>query len=46
MNFNAFNVLAMDSNEFKLLPRESLLIKHGKPILNKAMQSFPLEPFD
>ena len=41
-----FNILATESNKFKLLLRESLLIKLGKPILNRTIKSFPLELFD
>ena len=41
-NFNDFSILAKVSNKFKLLLRESLLIKRDKPILNKTKKSFPL----
>ena len=34
------------SNKFKLLLKESLLIKRDKPILNRMIKSFPLELFD
>ena len=46
INFNDFGNLATDCNKFKLLLRESLLIKRDKPILNRAIKSFPLELFD
>ena len=45
-NFDDFDVLAADSNKFKLLLKESLLIKHDKPILKRTIKSFPLELFD
>ena len=45
INFDEFIILATDSNKFKLLLRESLLIKREKPILNKTIKSFPLELF-
>ena len=46
INFDDFDILAAESNKFKLLLRESLLIKHVKPILNSTIKSFPLELFD
>ena len=46
INFDDFSILATDSNKFKLLLRESLLIKRDKPILNRTIKSFPLELFD
>ena len=45
LNFDDFSILAMDYNKFKLLLRESLLIKCVKPILNKKIKSFPWELF-
>ena len=45
-NFDNFDILAAESNKFKLLLRESLLIKHDKPVLNRKIKSFPLELFD
>ena len=36
-------ILAAESNKFKLILRESLLIKRDKPILNRTIKSFPLE---
>ena len=41
-----FDILASDSNKFKLLIKESLLIKCGKSILNIAAKSFPLDLSD
>ena len=46
INFDDFDILAAESNKFKLLLRESLLIKRDKPILNRTIKSFPLELFD
>ena len=39
-NFDGFNILAMDSNKFKSLLREGLLIKCDKPILNRTIKPF------
>ena len=46
INFDDFDILAAESNKFKLLLSESLLIKRDKPILNRTIKSFPLELFD
>ena len=46
INFDHFDILAAESNKFKLLLKESLLIKRDKPILNRTIKSFPLELFD
>ena len=46
INFDNVDVLAAESNKFKLLLRESVLIKRDKPILNRTIKSFPLELFD
>ena len=46
INFDHFDILAAESNKFKLLLRESLLIKRDKLILNRTIKSFPLELFD
>ena len=40
INFDNFSILAMDSNKFKLLLRESLLIKRDKPILKWTIKLF------
>ena len=45
INFDDFSILATDC-KFKLLLRESLLIKRDKPILSKIIKSLPLELFD
>jgi len=44
-SFSDFIVLARDSNNFKLTVKESLLINRDKPVLNKTVQSMPLELF-
>ena len=41
ITFDDFDILASNSNKFKLLIKESLLIKHDKPVLNRT--TFPLE---
>ena len=46
INFDDFDILAAESNKFKLLLKESLLIKDDKPILNRTIKSFPFELFD
>ena len=46
INFDNFNILAAESNKFKLLLRETLLKKRDKPMLNRTIKSFPLELFD
>ena len=46
INIDNFDILAAESNKFKLLLRESLLIKRDKPILNRTIKSFPIELFD
>ena len=43
INFDNFDIIAAESNKFKLLLKESLLIKRDKPILNTMIKSFPLE---
>ena len=34
--FDDFNILAFDSNKFKLLIKESLFVKCDKPVLNRT----------
>ena len=46
INFEDFDVLASDTNNFRLLIKESLLIKRDKPVLNRTTKSFPLKLFD
>ena len=42
ITFDDFDVLASDSNKFKLIVNESLLIKLEKSVLNRTTKSFPL----
>ena len=44
-SFEDFSILTRESNDFKLNIMESLLIARGKPVLNKADSSLPLELF-
>ena len=44
--FDHFDILASDANKFRLLIKESLLIKRDQPQLNKTIKSFPLKLFD
>ena len=46
INFDNFSILATDSNKFKLLLKESFLIKCIKPILNRTIKSFPVQLLD
>ena len=46
ISFDDFDVIASDTNNFRLLIKESLLIKGDKPILNRTIKSFPLKLFD
>ena len=46
IDFDHFDVLASDTNSFRLLIKESLLIKYDKPVLNCTVKSFPLKLFD
>ena len=46
ITFDNFDILVSDSNKFKLLIKESLLIKLDKPVLNRTTKSFPLDLFD
>ena len=45
-NLFDFDILAADSKKFKLLLRDSLLIKRDRPILNRTIKLFSLELFD
>ena len=38
-------ILSKDTNNFKLLIKESLLIAYDNPVLNKTLKSLPLELF-
>ena len=46
IDFDHFDVLASDTNSFRLLIKESLLIKRDKPVLNRTVKSFSLKLFD
>ena len=46
INFDYLDILVADSNKFKLLLRENLLIKRDKPILSRTIKLFPVELFD
>ena len=46
ISFDNFDLLATDTNNFRLLIKESLLIKRDKLILNRTIKSFPLKLFD
>ena len=46
IDFDHFDILACDANKFRLLIKESLLIKCDQPQLNKTIKSFPLKLFD
>ena len=45
VSFDDFNILTKETNAFKLLIKESLLISRDKPELNKNVYSIPLELF-
>ena len=40
ITFDDFDILASDSNKFKLLIKESLLVKRDKPVLNRPKNHF------
>ena len=46
IDFDHFDILTSDTNNFKLLIKKSLLIKRDKPVLNHTVKSFPLKLFD
>ena len=46
IDFDHFNISVSDTNKFRLFIKESLLIKHDQPHLNKTIKSFPLKLFD
>ena len=46
INFDDFDILASETNNFRLLIKESLLITRDKPVLNRTTTSFPLKLFD
>ena len=44
-SFEDFSILTYESNPFKLLIKESLLVSRDKPLLNKQVKSIPLQLF-
>ena len=46
INFDHFDVLASYANSFSLVTKKSLVIKRGKPALNRTVKSLPLKLFD
>ena len=46
ISFDDIDVLASDTNNFRLLIKESLLTKRDKPVLNRTIKSYPLKHFD
>ena len=46
IEFDHFDILASDASKFRLLIKESLLIKRDQPQLNKTIKSFSLNLFD
>ena len=45
-DFDYFHILASDTSKFRLLIKESLLIKRDQPQLSKTIKPFPLKLFD
>ena len=45
IEFTNFEILARESNDFKLLIKESLLIMRDDPLLNRTIKSAPLKLF-
>ena len=46
IDFGHFDILASDTNSFKVFIKESMLIKRDKPVLNCTVKSSPLKLFD
>ena len=46
IDFDRFDVLVSDTNKFRVLIKESLLITRDQPQLNKTIKSFPLKLLD
>ena len=46
IDFDHFDILASDTNSFRLFIKKSLLIKCEKPVMNRTDKSFPLKLFD
>ena len=46
IDFHQFDIIGSGTNSFRLLIKDSLLIKRDKPVLNRTVKSFPLKLFD
>ena len=46
IDFDNFDISCSDTNTFRLLIKESLLIKRDQPVLTRTVKSFPLKLFD
>ena len=46
IDFDHFDILASDTNNFRLAIKKNLLIKRDKPVLNRTGKSFLLKLFD
>ena len=46
IDFDHFDILASDANKFRLLIKESLVIKRDQPQLNKTIKSILVKLFD
>ena len=46
IDFDHFDILPSDTNKFRFLIKESLLIKRDQLQLNETIKSFPLKLFD
>ena len=46
IDFDHFHILASDASKFRLLFKESLLIKRDQPQLSKTIKPFPLKLFN
>ena len=46
IDFDNFDTMISDTNSFRLLIKEILLIKRDKPVLNRTVKSFLLKLFD
>ena len=46
IDLDYLDILAPDTNEMRLLIKESLFIKRDKPVLVRNIKSFPLKLFD
>ena len=46
ITFSDFDILAFDSDKFKLIIKKILLVNYDKPVLNRTIKSFWLDLFD